>query len=82
MTVCRTAWFTAKTEEVYPHPRTPVAGATEFFDLRVLLPMDVIFEQSSLMAAGRENFVRIAQMSWLHYGKSTEVYHRLTDGHE
>ena len=38
----------------------PLARATEFVDLRDLPPMDVIFGQSSLMAAAREKLERVA----------------------
>ena len=38
----------------------PLARATEFVDLRELPPMDVIFGQSSLMAAAREKLERVA----------------------
>src|SRR5208283_932012 len=39
----------------------PLARATEFVDLHDLPPMDVIFGQSSLMAAAREKLDRVAQ---------------------
>jgi two-component system response regulator AtoC len=38
----------------------PLARATEFVDLRDLPPMDVIFGQSSIMAAAREKLERVA----------------------
>ena len=38
----------------------PLARATEFVDLRDLPPMDVIFGQSSMMAAAREKLERVA----------------------
>jgi two-component system response regulator AtoC len=38
----------------------PLARATEFVDLRSLPPMDVVFGQSSTMAAAREKLERVA----------------------
>ena len=38
----------------------PLARATEFVDLRELPPMDIIFGQSSAMAAAREKLERVA----------------------